>query len=105
MIVGVPKESFPGEQRVALVPPIIPTLAKAGCEVLVEAGAGALAGYPDAGYVEKGARIAASRGEVFAEADVVFQVLCYGANDRTGRADLELLRRDQVLIGFLRGLR
>jgi NAD(P) transhydrogenase subunit alpha len=104
MIVGVPKESFPGEQRVALVPPVIPTLAKAGCEVLVEAGAGALAGYPDAGYAEKGARIAASRGEVFAEADVVFQVLCHGANDRTGRADLELLRRDQVLIGFLRAL-
>src|SRR5438132_498594 len=40
MIVGVPKETFPGERRVALIPASIPTLAKAGCEVLVEAGAG-----------------------------------------------------------------
>jgi NAD(P) transhydrogenase subunit alpha len=40
MIVGVPRETFPGERRVALVPALIPTLAKAGCEVMVEAGAG-----------------------------------------------------------------
>ena len=47
MIVGVPRESFPGERRVALVPGVIPNLAKAGMEVVVEAGAGAEAGYPD----------------------------------------------------------
>ena len=104
MIVGVPKESFPGERRVALVPAVLPALAKGGVEVFIEAGAGALAGYPDRAYAEKGARIASSRGQVFAEADAVFQVLCYGANDKTGRADLPLLRRDQVLIGFLRPL-
>ena len=40
MIVGVPKESYPGERRVALVPAVIPTLAKAGLEVVVEPGAG-----------------------------------------------------------------
>ena len=104
MIVGVPKETFPGERRVALVPAVVPTLAKAKCEVLVESGAGAAAFYPDAAYVEKGARIAASRAEVFAAADAVFQVLGHGANDKTGRADLPLLRRDQVLIAFLRPL-
>ncbi len=104
MIIGVPKESFPGEQRVALVPAVLPGLTQAGCEVLVEAGAGAAAFYPDAAYVEKGARIAASRREVFAASDVVLQVLAHGANDRTGRADLGLLRPDQVLIGFLRPL-
>ena len=48
MIVGVPRESFPGERRVALVPATIPNLIKAGLEVLVEAGAGDAAGYPDA---------------------------------------------------------
>ena len=104
MIVGVPKETFPGERRVALVPAVVPTLAKAKCEVLVESGAGVAAFYPDAAYVEKGARIAASRAEVFASADAVFQVLGHGANDKTGRADLPLLRRDQVLIAFLRPL-
>jgi len=104
MIIGVPKESFPGEQRVALVPAVLPSLVKAGCEVLVEAGAGQAAFYPDAAYAEKGARIAAGRAEVFASTDAVLQVLAYGANDRTGRADLPLIRRGQVLIGFLRPL-
>ena len=104
MIVGVPRESFPGERRVALVPAVIPSLAKAGLEVVVEAGAGVEAGYPDADYAAKGAKILASRGEVFGTADIVVQVLCYGSNDRTGNADLPLLRRGQVLIGFLRPL-
>ncbi len=104
MIIGVPKESFPGEQRVALVPAVLPGLVQAGCDVVMEAGAGQAAFYPDAAYVEKGARIAATRAEVFATADAVFQVLAHGANDKTGRADLPLFRRGQVLIGFLRPL-
>jgi NAD(P) transhydrogenase subunit alpha len=77
---------------------------KAGLEVLIEAGAGEQAGYPDKFYVEKGAKIARDRAAVFASADVVVQVLCYGSNDVTGQADLPLLRRGQVLIGFLRPL-
>jgi NAD(P) transhydrogenase subunit alpha len=104
MIVGVPRESFPGERRVALVPSVIPNLAKAGLEVLIEAGAGIEAGYPDADYAAKGAKIAGDRAEVFRAADVILQVLCYGSNDKTGAADLPLLRRGQVLIGFLRPL-
>ena len=104
MIVGVPRESFPGERRVALVPAVMPGLTKAGFEVVVEAGAGAEAGYPDKDYTAKGARILAERAEVFRTADVVVQVLCYGSNDQTGKDDLPLLRRDQALIGFLRPL-
>ena len=104
MIVGVPRESFPGERRVALVPMVIPGLAKAGLEVVVEAGAGAEAGYPDAAYEEKGARILGGRAAVFGAADVLIQVLCHGSNDRTGKADLPLLGKDKVLIGFLRPL-
>ena len=104
MIVGVPRESFPGERRVALVPVVVPNLTKAGFEVLVEAGAGAGAGYPDAEYVSKGAKIVVSRAEVFRSADIVVQVLCYGSNDKTGKADVPLYRTGQVLIGFLRPL-
>ncbi len=104
MIIGVPKESFPGERRVALVPTALPQLKKAGVEVLVEAGAGEAAFCPDAAYVARGAQIAPSRAEVFKSADVLFQVLGHGANDRTGRADLELLRPGQALIAFLRPL-
>ena len=104
MIVGVPRESFPGERRVALVPAVIPNLAKAGLEVVLEAGAGVEAGYPDADYVAKGAKIIPDRAEVFRTADIITQVLCYGSNDRTGKADLPLFHRDQILIGFLRPL-
>jgi H+-translocating NAD(P) transhydrogenase subunit alpha len=104
MIVGVPRESFPGEKRVALVPAAIPNLTKAGLQVVVEAGAGIGAGYPDADYMAKGAKIVAARTEVFGAADILLQVLCYGSNDKTGKADLPLYRRDQVLIGFLRPL-
>ena len=104
MIVGVPRESFPGERRVALIPGVVPNLIKAGLEVIVEAGAGSEAGYLDADYVNKGAKIVADRAEVFRTADIVVQVLCYGSNDRTGKADVPLYRRGQALIGFLRPL-
>ena len=102
MIVGVPKESYPGERRVALVPLVIPNLKKAGIDVVVETGAGEQAGYPDAAYVEKGAKILPDRAAVFSSADAVVQVLCYGANDVTGKADVPLYKRGQALIGFLR---
>jgi NAD(P) transhydrogenase subunit alpha len=104
MIVGVPRESFPGERRVALVPAAIPNLIKAGLDVVVEAGAGIGAGYPDADYAAKGAKIATDRAEVFRAADIVTQILCYGSNDKTGKADVPLFRNGQVLIGFLRPL-
>jgi H+-translocating NAD(P) transhydrogenase subunit alpha len=104
MIVGVPRESFPGERRVALVPAVISNLSKAGLEVVVEAGAGAAAGYPDGDYIAKGAKIVSDRAEVFRAADIVVQILCYGSNDKTGKADVPLFRSGQVLIGFLRPL-
>ena len=66
MIVGVPRETYPGERRVALVPIVIPNLAKAGLEFIVEAGAGAAAGFPDAEYAAKGAKIVADRAQLFA---------------------------------------
>jgi H+-translocating NAD(P) transhydrogenase subunit alpha len=104
MIVGVPRESYPGERRVAIVPAVVPALVKGGFEVVLQAGAGNEAGYPDAAYTAKGAKIVTDRAEVFRVADIVVQVLCYGSNDKTGEADLPLLRRDQVLVGFLRPL-
>ncbi|MGA2002713.1 MAG: Re/Si-specific NAD(P)(+) transhydrogenase subunit alpha [Terriglobales bacterium] len=102
MIIGIPKEIYPGERRVALVPSVIPTLTKAGFEVQVQAGAGMDAGYPDSLYIEKGAQIIPDRSAVFGAADVVAQVLCYGSNDVNGELDVPLYRRGQILVGFLR---
>ena len=100
MILGIPKENFAGERRVALVPATLPALQKKGMEVLLEAGAGTSAGYPDSEYSEKGFRIAAGRGEIFEKADVVLQVRGYGTNRKSGREDLERLRSGQVVIGM-----
>jgi NAD(P) transhydrogenase subunit alpha len=97
MIVAVPRESYPGERRVALVPASIPPLVKAGFEVLIEAGAGQEAGYPDQQYLDKGAKVAAARAEVFA-ADVLLQVRAAGANLKTGAADLGSYRHGQAVI-------
>jgi NAD(P) transhydrogenase subunit alpha len=104
VIVGVPKEVYPGERRVALTPVVVPMLAKAGLEVVVEAGAGVAAGYPDAQYQEKGAKVLPDRAAVFAQADIIVQVLGHGANDKNGESDLRLMRQGQALIGFLRPL-
>lgn len=104
MIVGVPKEIYPNERRVALVPGVIPNLKKAGLDVVVEAGAGTKAGYPDSEYTEKGARLIASRSEAFQTADIIVQFLCHGANDKNGAEDLPLMKQGQALIGFLRPL-
>lgn len=100
MVVGIPAETFPGERRVAAVPAVLPALVKAGLEVVVEPGAGAAAGFPDAGYADKGAALAADRAQVFAAADVVLQVRALGANPDAGRADLALMRTGQVVIGL-----
>jgi NAD(P) transhydrogenase subunit alpha len=104
VILGVPKESYPGERRVALTPLVVGDLVKAGFQVVIEAGAGEHAGYPDSYYVDRGASVLPERAAVFSAAETIIQVLCYGSNDITGRADLSLLRRGQVLIGFLRPL-
>jgi len=104
VIVGVTRETYPGERRVALVPAVIPSLAKAGCQVLLETGAGAAAGFHDASYTEREAKTALSRDEVFGAAEVVLQVRAYGANQKAGRGDLARLRRGQFLIGLFEPL-
>lgn len=101
MIIGVPKETFPGEDRVAMVPANIPLLTKAGCSVIIEKGAGEAAGYPDGDYVEKGAEISPSRKEVFSKADVILQVRAGSANPDFFDADLKLMKKGQVIIGSM----
>lgn len=100
MIVGVPKETFPGERRVALVPGVLPSLGKTGIRILLESGAGTPAGYPDSAYGEKGAEIVASRAELFGGADVILHVHAFGANPVASRADNDLFRAGQVVIGL-----
>jgi len=98
MQIAVSAETYPGERRVALTPAVVPSLTKAGLEVLIQAGAGQSAGFLDSDYEAKGARIVATADEVFA-ADCVLQVRCLGANQEHGRADLDRIRKGQILVG------
>jgi len=100
MIVGIVKESFPNEARVAMVPALVPQLAKAGIEVVIESGAGDAAGFLDDEYSSKGAKVVSGRAEVFQKADLIAQVRALGANPEQGKADLELLRDGQAVVGM-----
>jgi len=98
MKAGVLKETWPGETRVAIVPGVVGSLAKAGVEILIESGAGEAAGFPDAQYVEKGAAVV-GRDEVLAGASLLLSVRSFaGAHDREAIARLE---PRHVLVGFL----
>ncbi|HEU5003065.1 MAG TPA: Re/Si-specific NAD(P)(+) transhydrogenase subunit alpha [Actinomycetota bacterium] len=96
--VGVPKESYPGERRVALTPPALPALTKAGLRIVVESGAGAQAGFSDDAYQKAGATVG-TRSDAFG-ADIVAQVRTFTANPVAGRADLDLMRPGQIILGL-----
>jgi proton-translocating NAD(P)+ transhydrogenase subunit alpha len=95
--IGVPKETHPRERRVAITPAVVPSLTRAGLTVLIEAGAGAEAGFGDEAYRDKGARIV-DRSQAFA-ADVLLWVRALGSPSAV--ADLEALHPGQVVIGML----
>jgi H+-translocating NAD(P) transhydrogenase subunit alpha len=94
MRVGVPRESAPGERRVALVPEVVSRLSSGGFEVVVEAGAGEAASFLDAAFEEAGARMGSDPWD----ADAVVKVQSPTAEE-AGR-----LREGQILIGFLQPL-
>ena len=92
MKVGVPRESAAGETRVALIPASVPALKKAGLDVIVEAGAGTAAGFPDEQYQAQGASTG-SRSDVFGTSDVILQV-------RSAPGEPARLKNNQTVIGF-----
>ena len=91
--VAVPKENLPGEHRVALIPEVVRKLAKLDVEVLVEAGAGVKANYPDTEY--DAARIVTDTNELYSQADVVLAVQPPSAET------IDKLRDGAIFIGLL----
>ena len=77
MIIGIPKEIKTGEQRVAMTPANIEFLTAKGLQVLLQTGAGSIAGYPDAEYSLAGATLTADRADIFAKADIIL-TCCIG---------------------------
>src|SRR2546423_13969854 len=95
MNVGVPKETTPGERRVALVPELVSRLGSSGFEVAVERGAGAAASFPDAAFEEAGATIVS---DAYADVDAIARV------QKPSADELAKLHDGEVLIGFLQPL-
>ena len=93
--IGVPKEIFLGEKRVATVPDVVAKLTKLGFAVLVEQGAGDLADLSDQAYVEAGATIAPNAAALWSGSDIVFKVRAPTADE------VALMHEGQTLIGFL----
>jgi len=93
--IGVPREIFPGEKRVATVPDVVTKLTKLGFAVVVEQGAGDLADLSDQAYTEAGASIAPSAAALWSGSDIVFKVRAPTAEE------VALMHEGQTLIGFL----
>jgi NAD(P) transhydrogenase subunit alpha len=97
VIIGVVRETAPGERRVALVPDALAKLTAAGLEVIVEKGAGVGALIPDAAYETAGARVV-SRDDMYKQADVVLRV------QKPSEDEAKRLRKGQAVIGLLQPL-
>lgn len=95
MLIAVPKEILPGENRVALIPHSISSLTKAGMEVLVESGAGTGAFISDEAYTEAGAKIAPDADALYAAADIIFKVRPPEASE------VEKMKEGSVLISLM----
>ncbi len=93
--IGVPREVFPGEKRVATVPDVVVKLIKLGFAVVVERGAGELADLSDEAYVQAGASIAPTAAQLWQGCDIVFKVRPPSSDE------VAQMRQGQTLIGFV----
>ncbi|MFT5113809.1 MAG: NAD(P) transhydrogenase subunit alpha [Parasphingorhabdus sp.] len=100
MKLGIPKEIFSGEKRVATTPNVVPQLVKLGFDVIVETGAGVAANFSDSAYQAAGATIAADPDSLWSEADILLKVRAPQLDPESGVDEAELFRPDQTLISF-----
>lgn len=100
VVIGVPKEICPGEERVALTPANVGALLKKnGVEIRIERGAGEAAGFTDGDYENAGAKLT-DRDDIFSNAQAILQVQTPGSNTTNGQEDLDKLKAGQFLIGM-----
>jgi NAD(P) transhydrogenase subunit alpha len=93
--IGIPKETFAGEKRVAAAPDVIEKLIKLGFAVTVESGAGNGASFFDDAFAQAGARIAGSAGEVWSTSDIIFKVRA------PDMSEVAQMKPGQALISFI----
>jgi len=94
-VIGVPREIFPGEKRVATVPEAVQKLAKLGFSVIVQSGAGEAASISDEAYAAAGAKVVPDAAAVWSGADIVFKVRAPNSDEVRG------MREGQILVSFI----
>ena len=101
MIVAIPKEIIAGETRVAIIPPTVSLLKKAGLEILIEKDAGKSAYYPDKDYIDAGATIEKDTQTLFAKADLILKVRPLSKNKKLKKHETELIGEGKILISLM----
>ena len=95
LMIGVPREIFPGEMRVATVPEVVEKLIKLGFTIAVESGAGDPANFSDDTYRAAGAEVIAGAANLWSAADIVFKVRGPSADE------VALMHEGQTLVSFI----
>jgi len=101
MKIGIPKEVYAGEKRVATTPDIAERLKKLGFDVIVETGAGIAANFSDDEFREAGAEIIADAKTLWATADIVLKVKAPEKHPELGVDEVDLMHEGQTLISFI----
>jgi NAD(P) transhydrogenase subunit alpha len=101
MVVGVPKEIMPGEDRVSAIPDTVRKITSAGGTVLVEKNAGKGSFFADSEYKDAGAQLVDDVQEIFAKADVILKVKEPLFNENLKKHESDMFREGQYLITFL----
>lgn len=99
MIIAIPKELLPGENRVACVPDVASKLIKSGFEIIVEKNAGLNAGFRDDQYIKAGAKIADTVEELYSNADIIFKVQ-RPIDHPSGKHEIDLYKKGSLLISL-----
>jgi len=99
--IGIPKEIYPGERRVATTPRVIGDLQKLGFSVAVESGAGAEASYSDEAYREAGAEVISDTRELWTSSDIVFKVRAPDHHPTLDCDECDLTHEGQVVVSFM----
>jgi NAD(P) transhydrogenase subunit alpha len=104
VVIGVPKEIYPGENRVAMVPDIAGKLIKKGFEVLIQSDAGLNAGFTNQEYEKAGVKVLSDLQELYSKSDIILKVQRPIEHPQYGKNELELMKLGSLLITFMYSL-
>jgi NAD(P) transhydrogenase subunit alpha len=104
VVIGVPKEIYPGENRVAMVPDVAGKLIKKGFEILIENDAGLNAGFTNQEYEKVGVKVLSDLQELYSKSDIILKVQRPIEHPQYGKNELELMKSGTLLITFMYSL-